>query len=542
MVRLRYNFIQVLYSYQISQCKIVKIMNHIQLLIMRMTSFNNWNKIVILLIILRVIIGWYGFDTLPLISNSDEGIIQDPAVSLSQGTGLIAPSFKGLIINDLYAHHPPIFIWIQAIIFRLLGFSEFSLRGLGVTSGFISIIILILVLRTLYQIKLINKAALVLSTMMVIFDPISLSLSRWGRMDSTANLFALLGILFLFKLYAVRKTFDAYYIFPAIFFGLSVSTHFQNVFYYVYFILFIFVVLGAIKKPLLLVFISILPLIILSLIWLIAFGNRSVDAIKEFSMISSYFTGGIPIEEYMLSLVKMEPQRFIQLGGTGTLIIFLTWLLSLFCKCLRIVKRTSNLNNKWLNLGIFVSFFQFMLLEFKFGIGLTRIYCLFPISVITLSICVTEILNLEYEKIRFRDWIVKSLQFLLGIIIFSQFMLSMSYSFKSIIESKVKNPNVLVEYVRKIEKDQKIIAENDFWFAFMKNKYPVRIVHFGFVIEPEYWRNNPENITQYDLMILKPQHPFFKEKIFINILLNKFRIIEKFVLNNQEYIVLKKFI
>ena len=195
-----------------------------------------------------------------------------------------------------------------------------------------------------------------------------------------------------------------------------------------------------------------------------------------------------------------------------------------------------------MNLGIFVSFFQFMLLEFKFGIGLTRIYCLFPISVITLSICVTEILNLEYEKIRFRDWIVKSLQFLLGIIIFSQFMLSMSYSFKSIIESKVKNPNVLVEYVRKIEKDQKIIAENDFWFAFMKNKYPVRIVHFGFVIEPEYWRNNPENITQYDLMILKPQHPFFKEKIFINILLNKFRIIEKFVLNNQEYIVLKKFI
>ena len=172
MVRLRYNFIQVLYSYQISQCKIVKIMNHIQLLIMRMTSFNNWNKIVILLIILRVIIGWYGFDTLPLISNNDEVIIQDPAVSLSQGTGLIAPSFKGLIINDLYAHHPPIFIWIQAIIFRLLGFSEFSLRGLGVTSGFISIIILILVLRTLYQINLINKADLVLSTMMVIFDPI----------------------------------------------------------------------------------------------------------------------------------------------------------------------------------------------------------------------------------------------------------------------------------------------------------------------------------------------------------------------------------
>lgn len=73
---------------------------------------------------LRIFACWYGFDRLPSVSSKDEVIINDPALALSRGEGLIAPSFGGKRISTLYAQHPPLYVLTQAVVFDVFGFSR----------------------------------------------------------------------------------------------------------------------------------------------------------------------------------------------------------------------------------------------------------------------------------------------------------------------------------------------------------------------------------------------------------------------------------
>jgi hypothetical protein len=60
----------------------------------------------------------------------DEVTINDPAIALSRGQGLRAPSFGGSAFGFdlLYAHFPPVYIWTESLVFRGFGVSVFLLR------------------------------------------------------------------------------------------------------------------------------------------------------------------------------------------------------------------------------------------------------------------------------------------------------------------------------------------------------------------------------------------------------------------------------
>src|SRR5258708_7874969 len=76
-----------------------------------------------------------GLDRLPMVPTvNPEVIINDPALSLSRGHGFVAYSFEHSVngLDRMYAHFPPIFIALQALIFRLFGFSAITLRALSV--------------------------------------------------------------------------------------------------------------------------------------------------------------------------------------------------------------------------------------------------------------------------------------------------------------------------------------------------------------------------------------------------------------------------
>jgi len=84
----------------------------------------------IIFIVVRSLLVWYGFDRLPRLSNNDEVIQNDAAVAMSKGFGLVAKSYDGVMdLGKIYGHHPPVFPLLQSAIFRLFGFSALTLRA-----------------------------------------------------------------------------------------------------------------------------------------------------------------------------------------------------------------------------------------------------------------------------------------------------------------------------------------------------------------------------------------------------------------------------
>src|ERR1700679_201877 len=87
------------------------------------------------LLVLRAAALLTGLDRLPMLpSVNPEVIINDPALALSSGHGFVAFSFEHSVngLNRLYGHFPPLYIALQAVIFRLFGFSAIAMRASSV--------------------------------------------------------------------------------------------------------------------------------------------------------------------------------------------------------------------------------------------------------------------------------------------------------------------------------------------------------------------------------------------------------------------------
>src|SRR5580692_13115544 len=96
-----------------------------------------YDRLAVIFIVLQALLLWCGLSRMPLApALGDELIINDPAVSLSRGGALVAPSLGGSVVglDKLYAHFPPVYIFLQAGMLKVFGVSAISLRALSVIS------------------------------------------------------------------------------------------------------------------------------------------------------------------------------------------------------------------------------------------------------------------------------------------------------------------------------------------------------------------------------------------------------------------------
>src|SRR5258708_13881888 len=70
----------------------------------------------------------------------DEITINDPAIALSRGQGLSAPSFVGSAfgLDHLSAHFPPLYSWTESLVLRALGVSVYYLRITTIDMGILA--------------------------------------------------------------------------------------------------------------------------------------------------------------------------------------------------------------------------------------------------------------------------------------------------------------------------------------------------------------------------------------------------------------------
>ena len=142
----------------------------------------------------------YRYGQLPLAPVlGDEVIINDPAVSLSRGLGLRALSFQNSAygIDKLYAHFPPVYLFLESLAFRGMGVSVYSLRLVTTFNTIVTTAVFLLLLWLLLRRRVIGFRAGILTACILATDASLIGMQRIARMESTLEALALLGLMFV---------------------------------------------------------------------------------------------------------------------------------------------------------------------------------------------------------------------------------------------------------------------------------------------------------------------------------------------------------
>src|SRR5882757_10973380 len=128
----------------------------------------------------------------------DEVTINDPAIALSRGQGLSAPSFGGnpFGLDHLYAHFPPVYLWTESLVLRALGVSVYSLRLTTTVMGILACAIFLFIMWCLCRWKLADPVTASFAACLYTLNASVIALHRIARMDSMVELFALTSLFF----------------------------------------------------------------------------------------------------------------------------------------------------------------------------------------------------------------------------------------------------------------------------------------------------------------------------------------------------------
>jgi 4-amino-4-deoxy-L-arabinose transferase-like glycosyltransferase len=139
----------------------------------------------------------YRFGSVPNIPVfGDEIVFIDPAIALSRGQGLIAPSFTDSVagLDKLYAHFPPIYIFLQAAVFRVLGVSGYSLRLLTAVFSITAVIVFLMIVYRLCGYGVIKeRTGFFVSCLYALNAPVVI-FHRISRMESLIEFLSLLSL------------------------------------------------------------------------------------------------------------------------------------------------------------------------------------------------------------------------------------------------------------------------------------------------------------------------------------------------------------
>jgi 4-amino-4-deoxy-L-arabinose transferase-like glycosyltransferase len=258
----------------------------------------------------------------------DEITINDPAISLSRGQGLSAPSFGGSAfgLDHLYAHFPPVYIWTESLVLRALGVSVYSLRLTTTVMGILACAIFLFIVWCLCRWKLADPITASFAACLYTLNASVIALHRVARMDSMVEFFALASLLFV--LAGIFCRFDsstrdgadrgnenrrkrfALLLAGAISAGLCMATHPEGLTAILPVLL---LVLFAAPIPrrsraMLLVLVAIIPVAV----WMITYGSRWKQAILQMRAILRNITPQPGIVRYAHDLLRRSQQNIGQ--------------------------------------------------------------------------------------------------------------------------------------------------------------------------------------------------------------------------------------
>jgi len=151
----------------------------------------------LLLVLLHGFFMIYRSGSLPIApAIPDEVIINDASISLARGHGYVASSFTDSKygLDHMFAHFPPLYPYTEALAFKVLGVSAYSLRFTTILMSIAGTVVLSLLMLRLCVAGLLNWDVALLIQALYCTNTSLVALERMARMESMISVLMLLSL------------------------------------------------------------------------------------------------------------------------------------------------------------------------------------------------------------------------------------------------------------------------------------------------------------------------------------------------------------
>jgi hypothetical protein len=458
--------------------------------------------LLVLLLLTRSLELIIGFDRLPILpALGDEVILNDPALTLARTGRFVCGSFANspVHLDQYFGHHPPVFFLAQAFLFRLFGFSAFTLRILGIASSVLAPVFILLALIELCKREILDRNALYLAAPVVVLDATTITYARWARMESFAYLLFSVSMWLLLKISTsdgkARPLSNVIGVGAGVCFGLTLGTHFAALLLFPAFILLLLMVT---RRSLRLMF----PPLLVSgavpaLIWLAVHRGNSIRALHQMAEIMRGIPGPLLVE-HSGALSILDIRGFNQDGGT-TLFLFLLSTLVLTYRTIFLLRRRelqiSDLGvQPWFAVSLTLNaLIVLILLLFVIPSNGARVMLLYPVVALQLA--------LAFSGPWF--WIKRLRRVVLPTCIVLELLSATFYLGRLPKVWNEQDPNRFSGILDAVSSGQTAAVPPELWFAFQAAHRQIAVFYPEWMFGLQGWTNRPGSLDTYDVVILK---------------------------------------
>jgi len=467
-----------------------------------------------------------GFDRLPLASNADEVLMADQAATLAQGQGLRAASFEGLAIGIMYAHHPPVYSYLLAIVFRIGGVNVYTLRALPILAYMAFHAVYYRILWRLRERKWLTAGGFNLAFMLLVSEPMGFVDARFGRMSAMVPLFAALAFLCLLSRGPSGSGEQAgilswkHALGSAVFMGITLSTYIGGAFAAVAWA--ITVAMLGWRRPWQVVVTVATPMILFAAVWGLTYGSRSWEGIRQMRDIAkSMVQPGLGFSWLAANVAAGHGFReFFQIGGftlISALVLSCAILLASVPIAFRRFIRREDVpcwpRHIW---ALFVPVCCWAVMLSLTGAGRGKLTAFVALVFVALALAWS---TYEGRALR-RIYILGMAGSLLGVAQIA------GYSALGFMNWDRRSPDRFAALVANIPPEATVAAVPPLWLTFHERGQKLRVVDMGFGPDRTYWETYPQRIAEFQYVILSAGHPLLDEPALVGRPLQKFDMMD----------------
>lgn len=453
-------------------------------------------KLWVLLFLIRTAGLLIGLDRLPMVPTvNPEVVINDPAVSLSRGHGFVAYSFDHSVngLDKLYAHFPPVFIWLQALVFRVFGFSAISLRALSVICDLGTCLAFLLVVIELEERGILDRLGAMLAGILIVLEPTAMIHAREGRMESLNTMLG--GFAFLLCLRAGAKL--GTWMGASLLIGIALATHPAAALMWVAFEAWTLIEFRKLGFWRWIAINAVAPVVML-VFWLIAYGTHLGDAVAQMRHLSIF--AGAPdlrIIDLIQSLRHGAAAAAQNAGGLGLIFTLAAFVWAIW----RAFDKHPAPAGWHLTLVTLIAILAIQLLMLQFLIptsGMNRAVMIFPFALICAGVALSHMSKAAARNIKTVGAIAIALQ--AGMILLYIAQLRHAWNDRS--------PDRFDSIVAAAPAGALVAGPPELWYGFRDHDRQFTVIYRA-MGEIDYW-NTPNAFDSYDVVILDPNWPTYE--------------------------------
>lgn len=436
------------------------------------------------------------YDRLPRFPNDDEVVMNDPAVAISEGKGLVGPSFGATEdLADLYAHQEPLFLFMQAGMIEVFGFSPGVVRGLPILAHLAYLLLLSGVAVWLATRTDRRWDGALFLVVLMLFEPTMFGTARWSRPDSLVWLFGVAAGLVLFI--SVSSGRPKLIWLSTFFMGISLALHLEALILWGGFTVAVWLL---VREPGLRLALVSLPWVVPIGIWLLSHGARSWNALMQMRSIQSQALG---VDLSLFAGGLTSPQGWLAVGAIPLMLLIAAAgasLLVLGRDLLRHRRPEGAVVACCIASGWAIAF-----IVGGAGGAKSRFLTALPVAVTVLSFLLSR---LE----RGRVWVLRSLA------IATLFAATMTAGYLLLGSRKldVMAPDRYDELVDAIPRDARVAAVSQLWYELQSRDHDFRLLIPGLAPDREFWEEHGDVLATFDVIVMNQGNELLSESSIEN--------------------------